>query len=229
MGRQHEGGHYIPDRWRQGANVGGLKPSHEFIVGFRKRKLKFPHFRDIRGEAIVEGSVHGTDLVKGGAKSFCSCHWRFSSADQTNRGTANDELLRCQAPHTARHIRYQSEAAKGKSAGRLAWMRSLRSWIGGRAGMMDTWPDIPFKPWKETCATLHLWLQIVGKYRLRRTPWINHGWHVTRDGVPDLFPYVGIAQCVFHVVTEAVEFHAVARDIDRLPKAFEVLREPLRS
>ncbi|HEY8128198.1 MAG TPA: DUF5996 family protein [Hyphomicrobium sp.] len=45
--------------------------------------------------------------------------------------------------------------------------------------MMDTWPDIPFKPWKETCATLHLWLQIVGKYRLRRTPWINHGWHAT--------------------------------------------------
>ena len=41
------------------------------------------------------------------------------------------------------------------------------------------WPDIPFETWKDTCATLQLWLQIVGKYRLRRAPWINHGWHAT--------------------------------------------------
>jgi hypothetical protein len=45
--------------------------------------------------------------------------------------------------------------------------------------MTEAWPDIPFEPWKETCATLHRWLQIVGKYRLRRAPWINHGWHAT--------------------------------------------------
>jgi Family of unknown function (DUF5996) len=44
---------------------------------------------------------------------------------------------------------------------------------------MQAWPDIPFPPWKETCATLHLWTQIVGKYRLARTPWINHSWHAT--------------------------------------------------
>ena len=45
--------------------------------------------------------------------------------------------------------------------------------------MTDDWPDIPFEPWKDTCATLHLWTQIVGKYRLRRTPWVNHSWHAT--------------------------------------------------
>ncbi len=45
--------------------------------------------------------------------------------------------------------------------------------------MTDDWPDIPFEPWKDTCATLHLWTQIVGKYRLARTPWINHSWHAT--------------------------------------------------
>jgi len=44
---------------------------------------------------------------------------------------------------------------------------------------MDTWPDIPFEPWKESCATLHLWTQIVGKYRLARAPWVNHSWHAT--------------------------------------------------
>jgi hypothetical protein len=41
------------------------------------------------------------------------------------------------------------------------------------------WPDIPYEPWRETCSALHLYTQIVGKYRLARTPWINHSWHAT--------------------------------------------------
>jgi hypothetical protein len=41
------------------------------------------------------------------------------------------------------------------------------------------WPDLPYEDWKETCQTLHLWTQIVGKVRLARTPWVNHSWHVT--------------------------------------------------
>jgi hypothetical protein len=45
--------------------------------------------------------------------------------------------------------------------------------------MNAAWPDIPYGPWRETCSALHLYLQIVGKYRLARTPWINHSWHVT--------------------------------------------------
>ena len=45
--------------------------------------------------------------------------------------------------------------------------------------MTEKWPDIPFEPWKDSCTTLHLWMQIVGKYRLSRTPWINHSWQAT--------------------------------------------------
>ncbi len=45
--------------------------------------------------------------------------------------------------------------------------------------MTQAWPDIPFEPWKDTCATVHLWTQIVGKYRLARAPWMNHSWHAT--------------------------------------------------
>jgi hypothetical protein len=41
------------------------------------------------------------------------------------------------------------------------------------------WPEIPYPPWRETCAALHLYAQIVGKYRLARTPWVNHAWHAT--------------------------------------------------
>src|SRR5689334_960042 len=40
-------------------------------------------------------------------------------------------------------------------------------------------PEIPYESWRETCSALHLYTQIVGKYRLARTPWVNHSWHAT--------------------------------------------------
>jgi len=40
------------------------------------------------------------------------------------------------------------------------------------------WPELPFDAWRDTHATLHMWLQIVGKIRLAQCPWINHSWHV---------------------------------------------------
>ena len=43
----------------------------------------------------------------------------------------------------------------------------------------DLWPDLPTAAWRDSCETLHLWTQIVGKIRLSRTPWLNHSWHVT--------------------------------------------------
>ncbi|MCW5890991.1 MAG: hypothetical protein KIT14_10615 [bacterium] len=44
---------------------------------------------------------------------------------------------------------------------------------------LDPWPALPLAAWQDTCATLHRWLQVVGKIRLVQTPWINHSWHVT--------------------------------------------------
>jgi hypothetical protein len=43
----------------------------------------------------------------------------------------------------------------------------------------EKWPPLPYAPWRETCTALHLWSQIVGKYRLAHTPWVNHSWHAT--------------------------------------------------
>jgi predicted GNAT family acetyltransferase len=42
--------------------------------------------------------------------------------------------------------------------------------------MARSWPDIPYLAWRETCQSLQLYLQIVGKYRLAHTPWLNHSW-----------------------------------------------------
>ena len=58
------------------------------------------------------------------------------------------------------------------------------------------WPDLPYAAWKDTCSTLHLWTQIVGKIRLAYTPWLNHSWHVTlyctaRGLTTSLIPYRG--------------------------------------
>lgn len=40
------------------------------------------------------------------------------------------------------------------------------------------WPSLPFDSWQDTCATLHMFTQIVGKIRLSQTPLINHWWNV---------------------------------------------------
>jgi Family of unknown function (DUF5996) len=40
------------------------------------------------------------------------------------------------------------------------------------------WPELPFAEWADTCATLHLWTQIVGKIRLAHAPTVNHWWNV---------------------------------------------------
>ena len=44
---------------------------------------------------------------------------------------------------------------------------------------MSEWPEIPYERWAPTGASLHMWLQIVGKFRLAATPWINHSWQAT--------------------------------------------------
>src|SRR5215207_7603871 len=41
----------------------------------------------------------------------------------------------------------------------------------------ESWPALGLQEWIETRDTLQLWLQIVGKIRLKQTPWVNHGWH----------------------------------------------------
>jgi Family of unknown function (DUF5996) len=71
------------------------------------------------------------------------------------------------------------------------------------------WPKIPFKAWHETCSALHLYSQIVGKYRLARTPWVNHSWHATfyvnaRGLTTSLIPDASGIEILFDLVNHAV-------------------------
>jgi hypothetical protein len=43
---------------------------------------------------------------------------------------------------------------------------------------VDAWPELPQSAWGDTCVTLQLWTQIVGKIRLALTPAQNHTWSV---------------------------------------------------
>jgi hypothetical protein len=40
------------------------------------------------------------------------------------------------------------------------------------------WPELEWEAWKDTCDTLHMWTQMVGKTRLALTPLQNHWWNV---------------------------------------------------
>jgi hypothetical protein len=40
-------------------------------------------------------------------------------------------------------------------------------------------PDLPLAAWKDTQATLHMWMQVIGKIQLALTPLVNHWWNVS--------------------------------------------------
>lgn len=69
------------------------------------------------------------------------------------------------------------------------------------------WPNLNFEEYWDTIATVHLWTQIIGKIRLKKTPWLNHSWHVTlyvsaRGMTTGSIPY---GQGVFQIDVDFIE------------------------
>jgi hypothetical protein len=61
----------------------------------------------------------------------------------------------------------------------------------------SAWPRLVYADWQDSCATLQLWTQIVGKIRLALAPPINHWWHVplyvtSRGLTTSPMPYRGL-------------------------------------
>lgn len=82
--------------------------------------------------------------------------------------------------------------------------------------MVDLWPALPLSEWKETCDTLHMWTQIVGKVRTALSPPINHWWHSTLYVTPrglttSSIPYGDRA---FEIVFDFVHHNLVIRASD---------------
>jgi hypothetical protein len=47
-----------------------------------------------------------------------------------------------------------------------------------RADDDGVWPSLPYAAWQETCSTLHMWTQVVGKVKLELTHFLNEWWNV---------------------------------------------------
>lgn len=45
-------------------------------------------------------------------------------------------------------------------------------------GTTEPWPALPFDAWQDTCETLHMWTQVVGKVKLALSPFLNQWWEV---------------------------------------------------
>lgn len=54
------------------------------------------------------------------------------------------------------------------------------------------WPVLNFAEMQDTIETLHQWIQIVGKIRLKTMPWQNHSWHTTLYITPTGYSTSGI-------------------------------------
>lgn len=68
--------------------------------------------------------------------------------------------------------------------------------------LSEPWPALPYSEWSDTCATLQLWMQVVGKIRLALTPPINHTWNVT------LYPTIrGLTTSPMAVGPRMLEIH----------------------
>ena len=66
----------------------------------------------------------------------------------------------------------------------------------------ERWPALPYEAWRETCQTLHLWTQIVGKVRMALSPYLNRWWHVTLYVTP------------LGLTTSAIPYHSGTFDVN---------------
>ena len=88
---------------------------------------------------------------------------------------------------------------------------------------MMTWPDIPYQRWAPTGASLHMWTQIVGKFRFSLTPWINHSWQAAfyvngRGLTTSLVPGRGVSyEAVFDFVDHALVVLTTDGRAERIP------------
>ena len=53
--------------------------------------------------------------------------------------------------------------------------------------MAGRWPALDFEAEKSVYATVHAYLQVIGKLPTRALPWCNHSWHLAMLVVPTGF------------------------------------------
>lgn len=89
----------------------------------------------------------------------------------------------------------------------------------------EAWPELPFDSWAETCETLHLWTQIVGKVALELRHFLNEWWQIAfrltpRGLTTGTIPYVqGFFAIDFDFVRHALIITTSDGESSELPLA----------
>jgi len=87
----------------------------------------------------------------------------------------------------------------------------------------NEWSDLPYEEWSETCATLHMYTQVIGKLRLALSPfepeWANVPLYVTARGLTTSPIPVGLRtiDAEFDFVDHALVVRCSDGSIDRRP------------
>jgi len=109
------------------------------------------------------------------------------------------------------------------------------------ASKKSNWPIFKYDDCKDTISLLHLWTQIVGKVRLKKSPWQNHSWHVSlyvdHQGLTTgNIPYEnGVFEIMFDFIHHELKIKTSAGTRDRFPLGgqtvasfYEMLMEKLK-
>jgi hypothetical protein len=94
--------------------------------------------------------------------------------------------------------------------------------------MAERWPALPYQAWKDTCETLHLWTQIVGKVKLALSPEENHWWHValavTAGGLSTgPIPWQGPPRRIFEIRFDFIDHELLILTSDGAVKAIPLV------
>jgi hypothetical protein len=86
-------------------------------------------------------------------------------------------------------------------------------------------PALPLADWQDTQATLHMWMQVIGKVQLALTPLVNHWWNVTFQ-----LTARGVETQAMHYPagTLQIRFDFVDHDLILATSSGEMRRLPLR-
>jgi len=93
----------------------------------------------------------------------------------------------------------------------------------------STWPRLPLAAWRDTYATLHRWMQIVGKTRLSLAPMQNHWWNVTLYLTPRGLGTSAMpaGDRAIDVEFDFVDHQLVLRTTDRPPMTLALTAKPV--
>lgn len=87
------------------------------------------------------------------------------------------------------------------------------------------WPELPLDAWRDTCATIHMYTQIIGKIRLALSPMMNEWWQVplyltARGLTTSPIPH---DRRTFEIDLDFIDHNVVVRDSDGATRALPLI------